>query len=213
MKKIKILTIVLLTFVAIFYLAFLFILPNVINLNNYKNDINKLAKDSVNLDVKYDNLKLITTPLLKIGVKAQNLSVNYDDENEFLSVQNSKILLNVLPLVVKTISFDEVSLDGINLNLKILSDGQLYIQKYINDYLNANQTQEENDVVANNFPFKFSYKMPDICILNYNINLTDEKLVEPLSIKGQNFNLKDFKLNEKAKIDLKGKVLSEQKLI
>ena len=84
MKKIKILTIVLLTFVAIFYLAFLFILPNVINLNNYKNDINKLAKDSVNLDVKYDNLKLITTPLLKIGVKAQNLSVNYDDENEFL---------------------------------------------------------------------------------------------------------------------------------
>ena len=211
MKKIKILTIVLLTFVAIFYLAFLFILPNVINLNNYKNDINKLAKDSVNLDVKYDNLKLITTPLLKIGVKAQNLSVNYDDENEFLSVQNSKILLNVLPLVVKTISFDEVSLDGINLNLKILSDGQLYIQKYINDYLSANQTQEENDGVANNFPFKFSYKMPDICILNYNINLTDEKLVEPLSIKGQNFNLKDFKLNEKAKIDLKGKVLSEQK--
>ena len=143
MKKIKILSIVLLTFVAVFYFAFLFILPNVINLNNYKNDINKLAKDSVNLDVKYDNLKLVTTPLLKIGVKAQNLSVNYDNENEFLSVQNSKILLNILPLVVKTISFDEVSLDGINLNLKILSDGQLYIQKYINDYLN-NQVNLNN---------------------------------------------------------------------
>ena len=170
MKKIKILSIVLLTFVAVFYFAFLFILPNVINLNNYKNDINKLAKDSVNLDVKYDNLKLVTTPLLKIGVKAQNLSVNYDNENEFLSVQNSKILLNILPLVVKTISFDEVSLDGINLNLKILSDGQLYIQKYINDYLKANQPQEENDGEANTFPFKFSYKMPDICILNYKIN-------------------------------------------
>ena len=130
MKKIKILSIVLLTFVAIFYFAFLFILPNVINLNNYKNNINKLAKDSVNLDVKYDNLKLVTTPLLKIGVKAQNLSVNYDNENEFLSVQNSKILLNILPLVVKTISFDEVSLDGINLNLKIY-----YLQKTKTDFL------------------------------------------------------------------------------
>ena len=211
MKKVKILTIILFTFIFVFYFTFLFVLPNVINLNNYKNDINKLAKDTVNLNVSYDNLKIVTTPLLKIGVKAQNLSVKYDEKNEFLNLQNSKILVNIIPLVIKSISFDEIYIDGLNLNLKILANGQLYIQKYINDYLKANQPQEENDGEANTFPFKFSYKMPDISILNYNLNLTDEKLVEPLSIKGQNFNLKDFKLNEKAKIDLKGKVLSEQK--
>ncbi len=215
MKKVKILTIILFTFIFVFYFTFLFVLPNVINLNNYKNDINKLAKDTVNLNVSYDNLKIVTTPLLKIGVKAQNLSVKYDEKNEFLNLQNSKILVNILPLVIKSISFDEVYIDGLNLNLKILSSGQLYIQKYINDYLAANQNEqqkEENNANTNAaLPFKFSYKMPDISILNYNLNLTDEKLVEPLTIKGEKFLIKDFKLNEKIKMDFIGTIVSKNK--
>lgn len=214
MKKFKIFTVTLLFFIAIFYFVFLFILPNVINLNDYKNDINKLAKDTVNLNVSYDNLKIVTTPLLKIGVKAQNLSVKYDEKNEFLNLQNSKILVNILPLILKSISFDEIYVDGLSLNLKILSSGQLYIQKYINDYLSANQNEqleEENNSQTNTFPFNFSYKMPDISILNYNLNLTDEKLVEPLSIKGEKFFIKDFKLNEKIKMDFIGTIVSKNK--
>lgn len=215
MKKVKILTIILFTFIFVFYFTFLFVLPNVINLNNYKNDINKLAKDTVNLNVSYDNLKIVTTPLLKIGVKVQNLSVKYDEKNEFLNLQNSKILVNILPLVIKSISFDEIYIDGLNLNLKILSSGQLYIQKYINDYLASNQNEqqkEENNANTNAaLPFKFSYKMPDISILNYNLNLTDEKLVEPLTIKGEKFLIKDFKLNEKIKMDFIGTIVSKNK--
>lgn len=214
MKKVKILTIVLFAFIFVFYFAFLFLLPNVINLNNYKNDINKLAKDAVNLDVSYDNLKIVTTPLLKIGVKAKNLSIKYDEKNELVNVQNSKILVNILPLVIKSISFDEVYVDGLNLNLKIMKNGELYIQKYINDYIKSNSkthNQEDNDNMNNSLPFNFSYKMPDISIINYNINLTDEKLVEPLSIKGEKFLIKDFKLNEKIKMDFIGKIVSKDK--
>ena len=50
------------------YAVFLFVLPNVINLNQYLPEVQKLAKEQAKLDVNLENAKVITTPLLGAGV-------------------------------------------------------------------------------------------------------------------------------------------------
>ena len=46
------------------YLCFLLVLPNVINLNAYKSDLQKVVKDSCGLTVDFDGAKIVTTPML-----------------------------------------------------------------------------------------------------------------------------------------------------
>ena len=61
LNKHKVLISVILSLIVIFYLAFLFVVPNVINLNNYKKDIQKLVSDTTMLNLDFDNLKIVTT--------------------------------------------------------------------------------------------------------------------------------------------------------
>ena len=63
----------------ILYLAFLFVLPNALDLNQFKPDIQKVAKDYAQLDVNFENAKILTTPLLAVGLKADDLSVKLPD--------------------------------------------------------------------------------------------------------------------------------------
>ena len=50
----------------ILYLAFLFVLPNALDLNQFKPDIQKVAKDYAQLDVNFENAKILTSTIAKI---------------------------------------------------------------------------------------------------------------------------------------------------
>ena len=73
-KTFKVIVITILSIMILVYLSFLFILP-CLNINKYEPIIQKLVKEQTKLDLKYENAKIITTPLLAIGVKADNISV------------------------------------------------------------------------------------------------------------------------------------------
>ena len=62
-KTLKIIGLIFLSLFIIVEIAFVLILPNVINLANYKDDIQTLVKEQAKLDVDYRNAKLVTTPL------------------------------------------------------------------------------------------------------------------------------------------------------
>ena len=64
-------------FLAILYIGFLFVLPNVINLNSYKPMVQELVKAQIPLKVDFKNAKISVTPLLSIGVRAEDLSIKY----------------------------------------------------------------------------------------------------------------------------------------
>ena len=75
----------------IFYLAFLFVVPNVINLNNYKKDIQKLVSDTTKLNLDFDNLKIVTTADLKAGVNVENAALSYADGKKIASDRKSVV--------------------------------------------------------------------------------------------------------------------------
>jgi len=57
------------------YLSFLFVLPNAVDVNKFKPEIQKIAKEQANLAIDFENAKIITTPLLGAGIKADNIIV------------------------------------------------------------------------------------------------------------------------------------------
>ena len=63
-------------FVGVFvclYLGFLFVLPNVIDLNKYTPQIQKLVKENSGFNIDLQGLSLVTTPLLEVGIKTNTL--------------------------------------------------------------------------------------------------------------------------------------------
>ena len=69
------------------YSAFLFVLPNVIDLNQYTELVKQLAKDNADLIVDYKNPRIYTTPNLKVGIKAEDLNVSLPDKSSILSAE------------------------------------------------------------------------------------------------------------------------------
>ena len=47
------------SFLIILYLAFLFVLPNAIDINKFKPEVQKLATEYAKLDVNFENAKII----------------------------------------------------------------------------------------------------------------------------------------------------------
>ena len=70
------------------YAGFLFVLPNAIDLNQYTPKIQKLAKEQAKLNVNFENVKIVTTPLLGAGIKAENISVKLPDNSVLFSADD-----------------------------------------------------------------------------------------------------------------------------
>ena len=50
------------------YLVFLFVLPSVLKIDEFKPDIQKIVKEQTQLGIDFENAKFITTPLLGVGL-------------------------------------------------------------------------------------------------------------------------------------------------
>ena len=88
---------------ALFYVCFLFVLPNVIDLNQYKEDIQKIVKEQTNLNLNFENPKIITTPLFGAGIKADNISVRLPDNSELISADSLKTRIALPSLALLTV--------------------------------------------------------------------------------------------------------------
>ena len=184
MKTLKILGISIGTLLAILYFTFLFILPNALNLNNYKSEINKLVKDMADLELNIENIKLKTTWNLQAKIALENVSINYLNKKTLLSAKNGEAGIKLLPLFLLNIELSPIKINEPKLNLTIEKDGRYDIEKYANNLLSKLQQQSTpNQQQTQPLPIKISNNMPDILLTNYDINLTDEKTKDIMKIK------------------------------
>lgn len=210
MKILKILSIVLLSILAVIYFAFLFILPNAINLNNYKSDINKLVNEMADLDLNVDNIKLKTTCNLQAKLVLDNVSIKYLNKKELLSAKTAEAGIKIAPLFLLNIELAPIKINEPTLKLAIEKDGRYDIEKYANTLLkkfipqSSTQTQQP-------LPIKISNNMPDVLLTNYIISLTDEKTKDIMKINGSEFKISDFKLGDKIKISTNGNLTVNDK--
>lgn len=197
-KKIAIITG---SLIAVFYFVLLLIIPNVIKLDKYKGEIQKAVYDSAKLSLDYSSAKIVTSPILSVGIKLKDITVTYPDKTPLLKSDLAEAKVAILPIILKTITIDSVNIKSPQVNLNILPDDRLKIEKYLTE--NLNQNTETQDASVNNFDFNI--KLNKLKISDYNVEFKDS--TDSLAIKGADLLVSKVILNKHANVKTKGAVL------
>ena len=214
-KTFKLIGITILSIIILAYLAFLFILP-CLNINKYEPIIQKLVKEQTKLDLKYENAKITTTPLLAIGVKADNISVSLPDSTTVFSAEkiNTRIALPSLFLLTVKISCLEV--EKPYLNLEITNNEQFKVLKLVEDILNSDKEQklEQRNFAQSQTKSWFNpnwirIKIVNIKLHNYNILVNDLKNKHYLKLTGEKLKA-DYFNGKIAKIKTSATLFSDE---
>lgn len=214
-KTFKIIGLILLSLFIIIEIAFVFVLPNVINLANYKEDIQTLVKEQAKLDLDYRNAKLVTTPLFGVGVKMKDVKIKLPDRSLLFSADNMQARIALPSLLVFTLKVSCFEIENPLVNIEIQNDENYKIVKIIEDIINEQKLNELNDsslAAENQLPFdisKIRIKVPNAKLKNYNILIRDLKSKHNLALRGKELTLGYFN-GKKAKIKTEAKLFSDE---
>ena len=203
----KILGYTVLGITAVLYLCFLFILPNAIDLNQYKPLVKEIAKEQAKLDVDFNDIKITTTPLLGAGAKLQNVTIKLPDGSLLLSADGIKARISLPSLLLLTVKVSCLDIDNPFVNLEIDNDGVDYkVIKLIEDILNSKkestlgiEQDEENEGRFKFNPAWIRIKVPAAKLHNYKVLVTDMRTKHYLDLHGEElqagyFNRKTIKV-------------------
>ena len=98
----KILGYIVLAFIFIIYLAYLFVLPRVVDLNSYKGMVQELVLKNTGMSLDFDNAKLITTPILETGIQISGLNVKLPDKTPLLETDGIRVKVSLPNLLLLT---------------------------------------------------------------------------------------------------------------
>jgi len=203
----KILGYGLLTIFVSFYLVFLFVLPNKIDLNTFSPEINKIVKETTNFDISLKDIKLYTTPALNVGVKLTDFEINYANGDKFLNLPYGEVKLSTLNLLLLTVKAPKIVIDSPSIYLDVVDGKKINLLTAIEDILNKNIVvgevkKEEAKPFFN--PAWIKIKLSNVDINNYAVILTDTSNQNKLVLKGDNlsafYNGKKIKLKTDAKL-------------
>lgn len=207
-KTLKKIGIIIVSIIALFYSIFLLVLPNIINLNNYKKDIQKIVKEGSNLNIDFENAKIVTSPLLSIGAKLTGLKISYPDNTTLISTDKAEAKIAILPLALKTLKVSSIKIDAPEITLDIMSDDRFKLEKFITEYL---KTQAQKPQAETATPADLKLQIPSIKISDYKITMRDVKTSDTLVIGGEKLLLADIDLSKRARIITQGHVLLNNK--
>lgn len=188
---------ILFSFWAIFialYLAFLFILPNAVDLNNYTSQITKIIQDDTGFGVELQGLKVKTVWNLSAGAFIDKTDLIDPTGKKFAQINGLQVRLSLVPLLFNKIQINKVDMDKLLLNVEADKYGKFILKKY----LTKQPTKTESK-------YKLVHNMPDISAKKYRISFLSG--ANKYSLKGEDLKISDFVLDKKIKIKTKGEVV------
>lgn len=172
-------------------------------IDTFTDDIEKTATEITGLEVKIDKLRAYTTPLLAIGIKADNLTVKTPDKDDtVLDLKKAGIDVKLLPLIFKKVQLGKITAEDVNVNLSVKQGGDFEVFDYIPE-----NKEEQDQMTSLPFGLKLSNNLPDIKIKDYNISFKNAENEKIYSIIGNNLKITDFQLDKRIKIKTTGKVV------
>lgn len=198
MKKLKIFGIVILSLVLVLYISVILILPFSLtklassNKQNILNTIDSFSK-SYGISVNYNDLKIITTPMLSVGAEVNGINIQLSDKKNLFKSDKAVLRLSLPDLIFKTIKISYASFYNPVVNLDIVDGKQYAIINEINKNTLLFDTKNQEDLSVQSddaTPFEFNFKIDKLLLSNYNILINDLKSSHYLSLSGDNLLLK-----------------------
>lgn len=217
MKKfLKIICFVILGIIAILYITFLFVLPKVVDINQYKADIQKIIKEQANIDFECEGMSLVTTPALGAGIKTGSINISLPDGSNLLSADGIKAVVSIPKLLLLTVKVPCFEIYNPNLNIEILETGEDYkIVKLIEDILNKNKAAtfaEKPAEKAEKFTFNpewIKIIIPNVKLNNYKLQIIDLASKHYLDLHGEQLVLGYFN-GKRVKIKTNSELFSDE---
>lgn len=197
------------------YLSFLFVLPNVVDVNQFKPEIQKLAKEQAGLSVNFENAKIITTPLLGAGIKAENISVKLPDESVLFSADSFKTRIALPSIFLMTVKVSALEVNNPFVNLEIANNEQFKVIQLVEDILNKGKEQkleaEEQTETAESWfnPAWIRIKVPNVTLNNYNVLVNDLQSKHYLKLTGEKLTAGYFN-GKRAKVKTYAELFSDE---
>lgn len=201
------------SFLIILYLAFLFVLPNAVDINKFKPEVQKLATEYAKLDVNFENAKIITTPLLAVGIKADNISVKLPDGSLLAGMDSFKTRLSLPHLLALCVKISCAEIESPTINLEIKDGKQFKLVTLIEEILNDGDDTIEQKLLeaeaqagakASGFTLPIRINVPKVVVNNYKAKIDDLKSNHSLTLQGEQltlgYNGKSFKVNTNAEL-------------
>ena len=207
MKTLKISGIVIASVIILLYSAFLFILPNVVKVDNYKADIQKAVEDSVKLKFDYSSAKLYTHPLLKAGLKVTSPSLTYLDDEKLFNAKELDVRIDIIPLLFKKVKISKFTLSTPEIFVDILEDNKYRFESLlVNNEEVEEQKEEETKQAKENADFDFVILLANAVIDNYSVLVSDLKTGDNLKLFGDYIKVFDFDSSKRVNVGADGKV-------
>ncbi len=189
MKKFfKVFSLSIASIVVLLYLSFLFILPNAVDLNKFKPEIQKIVKEQANLSIDFDNPKISVTPLLSAGITANNISLNLPDDSNLLKADSFTGRISLPHLLFLTVKVSKAEIINPILNIDIV-DGKAFkaVQAYEVILNNKEEKIEENLQTTQKpiiDPALIKVQIPAFKLINYCAKINDLKTSDTLKLNG-----------------------------
>ena len=182
MKKFfRILGVIFCVILVVLYAGFLFVLPKVVDISKYKSDLQKIVKDVADVDIDYDNEKIVTTPLLGVGIKADNIKISLPDKSTVFSSDGIKAIVSVPHILILSARVSSVDIMNPVINAEIMKNGEDYkVVKHIENILNKNKEAtfgvKKEETPKEGFQFDPAWiriVIPNVRLHNYKVLVTD----------------------------------------
>lgn len=196
------------------YLAFLFILPNTIDLNKYIPILEKTVKEQINLDIKIKNPKIITSPFLEAGIKTDKIKITLPDGSSVFAADKfkTKIFLPSAALLTVKLSCLELNNPKITLDTNPQATQYLLVEELekLLDRLNTENNEKDETEKGWFNPEWIRIKIPNIKITNYDLSVNNKKTKHSLILKGDELRIGYFNGN-RAKLKTYAYLMSDNK--
>ena len=217
-KWLKITGFVFLGIIVLIYLGFLFVLPNVVKIEDYKSQIQQLVEEQTKLKLDFNNAKVVTTPLLSAGIKAEDISVKLPDNSVLFSADKIQARIALPSILLMTVKVSCLEVESPFINLEIVNDDNFKLVKLIENKLNAGKEQKLETLgqtsKLDDGKFKFNpawirIKVPNVKLYNYRVLVNDLKSKHFLSLRGEELTLGYFN-GKTAKIKTYAELYSDE---
>lgn len=182
------------------YASFLFIIPNVININNFTPQISKQIEDITGFKLELINPKLKTTWKLSIKVSAQKISLKYSDGSDFASLKEPSVELNLPTLILKHLNLDKIYAKEASLALVFTKDKKYTLEEYILNSIKNTKTEEKQQ----NASLPLELRNINIEVQNTLFTLDDKNTSKKYLLKANDTNISLATLKGPLKIKTTG---------
>ena len=195
--------IVVFSFFAVLYAAFLFVLPNVVDINKFTPQLNAQLEQLSGFKLVLKNPKLKTTWRLGVKVLADSVSLKYDNDEDFLTLSSPSVEINLPTLVLGHLNLDKIYFPEAKIALVFTKDKKYTLEKYIIKALES----AKNDAADNSKgqkPLPVELRNINIVSNNFLVTLDDKNINKTFVLSANGTKISLSSLSGPLKVTTKG---------